>query len=141
MRTIVATAALMVLLAGRLATVQAGGEGDVEKFRGTWTVSGCEKAGQKAPAEEVKKLGLIFTESEFTWKTGAHDVQGTFSLDATKSPRQITMSHEGKKLAGIYRLEGDELKICISHGDDRPVDFTTKDGTMTMLLVLKREKP
>jgi hypothetical protein len=51
------------------------------------------------------------------------------------------MSTEGERLAGIYRLEGDGLKICVGAGDDRPVDFATKDGAKAVLLILERRKP
>jgi len=141
MRTIAVLAALVVLLTGKLAVVHAEDEGDRDKIQGSWTVSTGEKAGKKAPAEGLKDVRMTFTGDEFTWKTGEKETKGTFSLDATKTPKEISMSAEGKKLAGIYRLEGEELKICVGIGDDHPTDFVTKAGAKAMLLVLKREKP
>ena len=44
------------------------------------------------------------------------------------------MSAGGKKLDGVYRLEGEELKICVGIGDDRPTDFVTKPGAKALLL-------
>jgi uncharacterized protein (TIGR03067 family) len=141
MRTIAVLAALVMLVTARLAVVHAESEGDRDKFQGSWTVSTGEKAGRKAPPEGLDAVRMTFTGGKFTWKTGEKVTEGTFSLDATKTPREISMSAEGKKLAGIYRLEGDELKICVGLGDDRPTDFATKAGAKALLLVLKREKP
>jgi uncharacterized protein (TIGR03067 family) len=141
MRTIPVLAALVMLLTGKLAVVQAGDEGDRDKIQGSWTVSTGEKAGQKAPAEGLKDVRMTFTGGKFTWKTGEKETKGTFSLDATKTPKEISISAEDRTLAGIYRLEGDGLKICVGIGDDRPTDFATKAGAKALLLVLKREKP
>ena len=141
MRTIAVLAVLGMLLTAKLAVVHAKGEGDTDKLQGSWTVAAGEKAGQNAPPEGLKAVRMTFTGAKFTWKTGQDVTEGTFSLDATKTPKEITMSAEGKKLAGIYRLDGDELKICMGRGDDRPSDFATKAGAKTLLLVLKRERP
>jgi uncharacterized protein (TIGR03067 family) len=141
MRTIAVLAALLTLLTGKLAVFHAEDEADRDKIHGSWTVSAGEKAGQRAPAEGLKDVRMTFSGGKFTWKTGEKVTEGTFSLDAAKTPREISMSAEGKKLAGIYRLEGDELTICVGIGDDRPTDFVSKAGAKTLLLVLKREKP
>jgi uncharacterized protein (TIGR03067 family) len=141
MRTIAALAALVMFLTAELAVVHAEGEGDRDKFQGSWTVSTGEKAGQKAPLEGLKPVRMTFAGGKFAWKTGKGMTEGTFSLDAAKTPREITMNAEGKKLAGIYKLEGDELTICVGLGDDRPTDFATEAGAKALLLVLKREKP
>jgi uncharacterized protein (TIGR03067 family) len=141
MRSIAVLAALMLFLTGKLSMVHAEDQGDGDKLKGSWTVSTSEKAGRKVPAQGLKDVRLTFSGEEFTWKTGEKEMKGKFSLDATKTPKEIAMSAEDKKLAGIYKLEGDELKICVGIGDDRPTDFATKAGAKALLLVLKREKP
>jgi uncharacterized protein (TIGR03067 family) len=141
MRTIAVLSALVILLAGKPTLIHAQGEGDRDNIQGSWAVSTGEKAGRRAPAEGLKDVRVTFAGGKFTWKTGEKETEGTFSLDTTKTPREISMSAEGNKLAGIYRLEGDELKVCVGIGDDRPTDFVTKAGAKALLLVLKREKP
>jgi uncharacterized protein (TIGR03067 family) len=143
MKKVVTSAVLMFLLAGagKVATVHAGEDGDREKIQGTWVVSAGEKEGQEAPAETLKDFTLTFTGDTFTHKMGGNERKGTFSLDSTKSPREITLSHDGSNLSGIYTLEGDDLKMCVAHGDERPTEFASKEGAKTMLLILKRKKP
>jgi uncharacterized protein (TIGR03067 family) len=140
MRAVVAVGVFMMLLAGRFLTVHAA-ERDGEKIEGTWALTAGEKSGRSAPEEGLKDVVLTFTGGMFTWKTGDKETRGTFSLDPARSPRQISLGVQGKEIAGIYRLDGDELKICISAGGDRPTEFASRDGAKTALLVLKRKKP
>lgn len=141
MRTILAMTTLIMLLAGLTATVDADEEGDRDKVQGAWFVSSGEKAGRKAPEERLEAVMLTFTGGSFAWRTGDEETLGTFSLDPARSPREISMSAGGKSLAGIYRLEGDKLTICVGVGEDRPADFATRDGEKAVLLVLERRKP
>jgi uncharacterized protein (TIGR03067 family) len=132
----------MTLLAGMLAAVQAG-EGDRDRVQGAWILAVGEKAGRKAPEEGLKTqtVMMTFAGSTFVWKTGDRETRGTFSLDPARSPGEITMSAGDTKLAGIYRLVGDELTICVGKGEDRPTEFATREGAKALLLILKRKKP
>lgn len=141
MRTLVEMSALMMLMVGQLATDHAGEEDDQDKVQGVWILSAGEKAGREAPEEGLKDVLVTFEGGTFTWKTGNEETRGTFSLDPARSPREISMSAAGKKLAGIYRLEGDVLKIRVGAGDDRPTDFASKDSAKAVLLLLKRKRP
>lgn len=64
--------------------------------------------------------------------------------DGSKSPAQLEIihldgDHLGKTRSGIYALEGDKLKICLSpYNLPAPTDFTPNDRVT--LLVLERKK-
>jgi uncharacterized protein (TIGR03067 family) len=72
--------------------------------------------------------------------------QGAFNYDATKSPKTIDIlpsfgMHAGKKLLGIYQLDGDDRVICFAPpGEPRPTEFTTKPNTGVIAVTYKRVK-
>ena len=77
-------------------------------------------------------------------RDGKQDLgEGTFQLDLTQKPFKLDAlrtkgPQKGKKYLGIYALEGDTLKWCVSTpGNERPTEFATKDNQF--LLILKRQ--
>lgn len=69
--------------------------------------------------------------------------EGSHSLDLAKSPRHLDAAktnERGRKqeYVGIYSIEGDTLKWCVSPRKTRPSEFQTGDGGY--LLILKRER-
>jgi uncharacterized protein (TIGR03067 family) len=76
-----------------------------------------------------------------------HARRSTFKLVAAQ-PRLIDLTtlYEGNlnpvRTAGIYALEGDLLTYCVAPpGRSRPVEFATKRGDESTLVVLKRVSP
>jgi uncharacterized protein (TIGR03067 family) len=113
---------------------------DLKRFEGTWVVESALKGG-KAQEEIVKTARLTFAGDKFVIKHGDGDtVEQTFKIDASKKPRQIDFVKMSKTYPGIYVFEGGKLKLCVSEGGDRPTEFTSTEGSMTTLLVLKRAK-
>ena len=123
------------------ASVVAGGDakGDLKKFAGTWSVVSAVKGGKDAPENEIKDVRLTFKGDKMTFMKGDDTKDGTITLDATKKPRQIEVMIEGKSHPGIYKFEGDQLKLCVGE-TERPAEFKSPEGSKTMLIVLKREK-
>jgi len=70
--------------------------------------------------------------------------EGTFKLDLTKKPWRMDAAHskgrrKGQTYLGIYLLDGDTLKWCVSTpGNERPTEFATKGSQF--MLVMKRQK-
>jgi uncharacterized protein (TIGR03067 family) len=69
--------------------------------------------------------------------------EGGFTLDLKASPAQLDAAkanERGRQQAyvGIYQLEGDTLKWCVSPQKVRPTTFETKKGQF--LLILNRDK-
>jgi uncharacterized protein (TIGR03067 family) len=113
---------------------------DPDEIEGAWTVVAGEKGGRKAPPEDLKGGSVVFDGGKFTWKLGSGASEGTYTLDNTQSPRQITLMGEGKKASGIYKIDEGELSLCVGEGNDRPTQFATRPGLKMLLLVLKRER-
>jgi uncharacterized protein (TIGR03067 family) len=117
-------------------------QGDMAKIQGVWIVVSGEKGGRKAPEDGLKGGKLTFAGSKFIWGLGAKETEATFTLNATKTTNEIDLKAEdGMNLLGIYRLDGDDLNICVSAEGNRPTEFATREGEKSALLILKRGKP
>ena len=119
-----------------------------EKLQGTWEVVVLVKDGEKMlPADDLKgrivvegdKLRFILTpkgKDDFTRMSAA------IKLDPSKSPKTIDATvAKGEVALGIYEVEGDNLKLCLTDpGEERPSGFKADKGDGSVLLLLKRAK-
>jgi RNA polymerase sigma factor (sigma-70 family) len=124
---------------------------DKENILGEWKVTTVKMNGQDAPGEEgeaLKNSIVEFKPDKVIIKRKDGDRESTYKLDPTTKPKTIEIVHmvQGggeEKMRCIYKLEGDTLTICGKHsggGDDLPTEFESKEGSGTVLMVLKREK-
>jgi uncharacterized protein (TIGR03067 family) len=119
---------------------------DKEKLQGTWVWVEAERGGKKAGADEIKDFKMVFRGDKLSVDPGGDNREGTFKLDPAQKPKTIDLMLEdgpekGKTIRGIYSLDGDTLKLCFDDmGDnDRPTDFTSKEGTRLVMVVLRRQ--
>ncbi|HXG12285.1 MAG TPA: TIGR03067 domain-containing protein [Gemmataceae bacterium] len=139
--------AWMVLTAGLAlaagAQKQDSAAADRVKLQGTWVPIFAERNGR--PSEEFKRFTFTFDGDTLIIKKSPEESrEGTFKLDSTTTPRQITILPVDFKhtLKGIYAFDGDNLKLCLGDlGKDRPTEFATRQGSQSVLIILKREKP
>jgi uncharacterized protein (TIGR03067 family) len=116
---------------------------DRDRMQGTWTVASATHGGKQAPAERIKAMRLVIAGDKITVKEGEVHEEATFTLAPDQKPPAIDVTPgraSRKTIRGIYKLEGDELKICWVREGERPKEFASKDGSDAILLVLKREK-
>ncbi len=125
---------------------------ETAKLQGTWRVLSADRDGTKAPDDEIKKTTLVFKGDKLT----AHRTENatkpeekiyemSYTLDPTKNPKWIDVTYtsgerKGESSQGIYEFKDDTLRICMSRGTSRPMDFETKPESQRHLIVLKREK-
>ena len=151
MRTLVLAVGTLLATIGFAAVAladDAADKKDKEKLQGTWTAVSGEKEGKDDP--EAKEHALVFEGNKFRVKKGDKVVvQGTFKIDASKSPKtmDIEISEgpedvKGKTAQAIYALDSDELTWCVAEpgSGQRPEKLATKEGVKHMLVKLKREK-
>jgi uncharacterized protein (TIGR03067 family) len=124
---------------------KSGADKDEKAILGTWIVTKAEREGQPDD-RAVGSITLTFEkESKVKYQRQSEDAKtGTYKLDTTKSPRQLTITPgDGNRgTTGIYKVDGDELTICMPRAEaELPTEFATKAGSKTMLIVLKREQP
>lgn len=118
---------------------------EVKKLNGEWTVASMEMMGKAMPEAAIKNTRLINKDGEYLVKAESDD-QGTVTVDASKTPKQMTIKgtdgpNKGKTLLAIYELNGDELKVCYDlSGKEFPKEFKSEPGKLLMYAVYKKAK-
>jgi uncharacterized protein (TIGR03067 family) len=136
--------ALVVMLLSATVVLADDKKDDARKaFQGTWTIVDRKKADSKEP---VTAPTVVFEGDKYKIKAGDKVVEeGTFTVDGSKSPKQIEVAategmDKGKKWHGIYEIEGETMKAVVGPTDkDRPTKYDNPtEGVRSF--VLKREK-
>jgi RNA polymerase sigma-70 factor (ECF subfamily) len=129
---------------------------EATKLKGQWKAVAAEIGGKALPPEQARATvwqidaGTITTQGSTTKNGKAEDVW-PFTIDPTQKPAHIDVDGQwgGEKavLKGIYKLDGDELTICIIGNDGgRPTEFSSGDLVEGhkggyLLFKFQREKP
>ena len=120
--------------------------GERQKFVGTWkgfTVEGRGENPDRGPVKlELRITGKVMKGLEFKGTNVVDHGEGEFTLDLSQSPKYLDAwktNERGRKqnYVGIYTIEGDTLKWCVSPQKVRPQTLETKKGQF--LLILKRQ--
>ena len=122
-------------------------ETDKDKLQGKWQIMSLAMSGKVIKREDKLGAWKETFEQEVTIQGDqfihAQAKGGTFKLDETREPKQITFPDKDGKLTfrGIYRIDGDTITMCVN-GDGtnarRPEEFATKEGTSLLLITLKK---
>ncbi|HTU92729.1 MAG TPA: sigma-70 family RNA polymerase sigma factor [Gemmataceae bacterium] len=124
---------------------------DTENIKGTWKVESATMNGQDpkdAKGERIKNPTFEITADKMLLKFKEGIREATYTFDPAAKPKRIDMTSQGEgdekgeTVPGIYKLEGDTLTICFScaRQTERPTEFVSKEGSDTILLILKRVK-
>jgi uncharacterized protein (TIGR03067 family) len=116
---------------------------DRKALQGTWTIVDRKKADTKEP---VTAPTVVFEGDRYRIKAGDKVVEeGTFTVDGSKSPKQIEVTategkDRGMKWHGIYEVEGDTLRAVVGPTDKpRPARYDSPPEGVRAF-VLKRGK-
>lgn len=115
-------------------------------FQGDWTFTSINDNGEKFGPELIHRAfaqnGQVTVKGRSLEVVNPESGQrrtATFRLDPSKSPRQIDLINRNDRIyRGIYKLEDDDLVICLDRGEDgpRPTDFKAPEGSERVLFRL-----
>jgi uncharacterized protein (TIGR03067 family) len=142
MKRTVGLAVCLLLLA---AETDDKGKKTEDPLLGTWTIESLVVNGKTDP--RVKGTSYKFADGKMTLKGPRGERAQAYKLDASQKPGAIDMTAQegpakGMSVQGIFEVKGDELKMCfpMMPGGARPKEFASADGSLTILISLKREK-
>jgi uncharacterized protein (TIGR03067 family) len=120
---------------------------DIEQWQGTWQAVSMESDGKSTPDDDLKKIKLTVTGTDYHFRNGAFSEHGRYKFEAAKSPKQLDIvvgdgADKGKVYLVIYQIDAERLTICLEKANrNRPREFTGKAGSGCVLEVWRRVKP
>jgi uncharacterized protein (TIGR03067 family) len=141
-----------VLIASLTVAADLPGDGaateEMNKLQSAWqVVKFIDHSGEAAPAEEIKDFTFEFKGDVVIQRKDKQDEgrRGKYTVDVSKNPKWMNIDF-GKVSEGIYKLEGDELSLCVVAGmrggkvAPRPTEFKASKDPPYSLFVLKKVK-
>lgn len=107
---------------------------------GEWRVTYSEDSGRVTPQQALQNVRITFTKDSMITAALGQNTSAKYTLNATAQPAHIDITTLGRTQPGIYDLQGDTLRICISEASgDRPTAFDSQpDSVNDVVLILKR---
>lgn len=120
---------------------------DLKPFQGKWVLASATLAGRDHN-DDFKGMALTIDGDKYTATVTSLTDKGTITLDASKSPKHITLASsekdgpfKGRTMPGIFEFKDGKLTVCLnSEKDDRPAEFEAPEKTPLMLMTFEREK-
>jgi len=115
-------------------------------LEGKWLPVAAQLGGQAMDDAILKTISLKLESGKYEVFVGEHPDRGTYTTDATTSPKSITVvgtegPNQGKTFPAIYELKDDTLRICYDlSGAKRPTEFKSVAGTKLYLVTYKRKR-
>jgi uncharacterized protein (TIGR03067 family) len=134
--------AFLLVVASSLLLASCSGKKKSE-IEGSWAAVSAEKDPKltRGPSkDQFAHSRFTFSGDQFTMEHENRKAEGTVKVDPSRAPKEIDLVGN-QTIKGIYKLEGPELTICFTSGQDptRPSDFSAKPGSRAVVIVMKRE--
>jgi uncharacterized protein (TIGR03067 family) len=115
---------------------------DHRLIQGAWRAMAATARGQRIKDDEVKLMAVTFTGDTIELVEPEKIGKGSFGIDPTKSPKQITLRYEegGKQMVsqGVYSLDAETLRLHIGAPNEGPINHF--GGTAGMDITLSRDR-
>jgi len=126
---------------------------ELARLQGTWTLTYMEIGGEEIPrkpdASGQAALETPIIQGDSWMEEGPSgkkpELFMNIKLLPSAEPKQIDLVRAdlGNCLAGIYKIEGDILTLCVTIADDapiRPTRFVSRKALPLMLCIYKKRK-
>jgi uncharacterized protein (TIGR03067 family) len=119
---------------------------DLKQLQGTWRLAAGEANGETINSDNLAAVTVTVKDDTYEVAGGDNSHRGTFSVDPSKSPKEMNVrpadgNDAGKTIRAIYELDGDTFRACYGEGDgERPTAFKTGPDGGSMLVTYKRKK-
>jgi uncharacterized protein (TIGR03067 family) len=116
-----------------------------------WVPTAAELGGRAMDDAVRRSISLKLDAGKYEVFVGDAPDRGSYAVDATTSPKGMTITgtegpNKGKTFPAIYELGkdergGDTLRICYDlSGQRRPTEFKSTAGTKLYLVTYRRKK-
>jgi uncharacterized protein (TIGR03067 family) len=132
------------LLASAMATSAWCAEGDAKALNGVWVPSTAVMGGKAYSSDECKAIHAVFHNGKYSVKVGDETDKGTYTIDESKDPKQLTIvgtegPNKGKTIPAIFELDKNTLKVCYDmSGKAAPEKFESKTDSKNFLVTYSK---
>ena len=122
---------------------------ELKKLEGKWRLVKAADANKESDVKESEALDFTFKGAEMTMSFGdKSETLRVTAIDPTTNPKCIDFTEQRRDktertLEGVYKLDGDTLRIALAipkDGKNRPTSFDKPTDPRTMVWTLKRVK-
>ncbi|NOX54863.1 MAG: TIGR03067 domain-containing protein [Planctomycetes bacterium] len=110
-------------------------------LEGIWSVTSMQDNGQMLPASRVSLLRFVFSKERLTIRRLDEVIAETsYQADPAQEPAAIDLIYGDQPTSGIFRIDGDQLTICLGRSvNERPKRFASDaDSASRVLIILQR---
>jgi uncharacterized protein (TIGR03067 family) len=113
-------------------------------LQGTWEIVSVEKDGSAVPQDDIAGMTVVISGAAYKLINKDNVSKGTFTLDASKDPKQMDVRHsddnDAATMPAIYETTSDTLRVCYNpEGGARPTAFSSKPDSGFLSVVYKRK--
>ncbi len=107
-------------------------------FKGNWKIESFET--EQGKNDDLIGATLTFDAKNLEFKKGDDTKKFTITVNPLGKPKEITFKMDDKEHHGIYKIEKEDMTICVcvEANQPRPNEFAAKN--MCWLISLKRVK-